>query len=55
MILPVVRSAIVLHTPALGQEYPAGKLKIKRLPSLALPVENLRSCMVLNEVNDKKN
>ena len=42
-ILPVARSAKVLHTPAHGQVYPAGILKIKRLPSLALPVENLRS------------
>jgi hypothetical protein len=43
VILPVVRSANVLQTPALGHEYPAGSEKIKRLESLAFPVANLRS------------
>ena len=43
VILPVVRSAKVLQTPAQGHEYPAGNEKIKRLESLAFPVANLRS------------
>jgi hypothetical protein len=36
MILPVARSAIVLHTPACGHAYPAGMLKIKTVLELAV-------------------
>lgn len=47
MIVPSALLAYVRQLPAHGHECPAGKEKIRRLLSLALPVENLRVCILI--------
>jgi hypothetical protein len=42
----VVLSAVVLHTPAWGQDHPAGSEKISLLLNLPLLLENLSSGII---------
>jgi len=48
MIVPSALLAKVRQLPAHGQECPAGKEKMRRLLSLALPSENLSKSIELS-------